>query len=213
MFLFNFGENMKKIGLILSIILLSSFCLCTEKNDNNNNLLEYSDSTSFTVTIGESKIPVELRSKVNDSFTTAFINTNQSEIKETYYSEDHEIIYLEYDRDLPASEGGVTVADLKLKLIWANNYFAPHLIIVPNTINESGTYADVVYQDGTEKTVFINNSEIAKIKESNKTIVIDVAKTENNATIEKYDNTYRIEGNSLKELDKAESRFIISLLL
>ncbi|MDK2929786.1 MAG: hypothetical protein PWP73_1389 [Methanococcus sp.] len=205
-----YGENMKKIVLILSLVLLSSFCLCTEKNDNN--LLEYSEDTSFMVHIGENNVPVELRSKINDSFTTVFKNTNQTEIKNTYYNENHEIIYLEYNRSLPATEGGVTVADLKLKLIWANNYFAPHLIIVPTVLNENGTYVDIIYENGTETSAFINNSEISKIKESNKTITIDIRKTKNSATIEKYNNTYVIEGNSLEELDKAESRFVIAML-
>ncbi|ABR54418.1 conserved hypothetical protein [Methanococcus vannielii SB] len=201
---------MKKISLILSIILLSSFCLCTEKNSND--LFEYSDSTVFMVTVGENKVPIELRAKINDSFTTLFKNTDKNEIKSTYYSENHEIIYIEYDRSLPAAEGGVSVADLKLKLIWANSYFNPHVIIVPGDLTENGTYADIFYKDGSIESTFLNNEHVDKVKNSNKTIVIDFQRTENPATIEKYNNTYIIEGNSLIELDKAESMFIIALL-
>jgi hypothetical protein len=42
-------------------------------------------------------------------------------------------------------------------------------------------------------------------------MVIKIIKTQNNATITKINNTFIIEGNSLKEMDKAETRFIIAL--
>jgi len=42
-------------------------------------------------------------------------------------------------------------------------------------------------------------------------MVIKIIKTQNNATITRINNTFIIEGNSLKELDKAETRFVIAI--
>jgi len=63
-----------------------------------------------------------------------------------------------------------------------------------------------------DDTIFKNESERERVKNSNITLIIKVVKGNRSATIEKVNNrTYIIEGNSLKELDKAESRFVLAI--
>lgn len=184
------GENMKKIVLILSLVLLSSFCLCTEKPDSGSDDLSDFGST-LVVQFGDTTVNVPLRAVINDSMTTNLINTNDSEIKSDYTSGNYKIIYFEYDSNISNEEGGIVITDLVSKVSFFNNVY-PYAI--------------------ADQTLFNNTQDIEKVKNSNNTLVIQIERTNNSATIEKYNNTYVIEGNSLEELDKAESRFVIAML-
>jgi len=98
---------------------------------------------------------------------------------------------LEYNKSLPLEEGKITVIDLSMKLGFLKPLYG-HLIV--------------------EDEVFKNESERERVKSSNITLIIRVVRGNRSATIEKVDNrTYVIEGNSLKELDKAESRFVLAI--
>ncbi|MDK2789928.1 MAG: hypothetical protein PWP15_435 [Methanothermococcus sp.] len=180
---------MKEITLGILLILLSSFfCLCIDVKDNGDKNLEKYGSTLYAE-LGNNTVPVPLRTTINNSMSTVLINTNDSDIKNYYMA--HKIIYLEFNESLPNNEGGVTVTDLIMKLTFLNNYY-PHVI--------------------TDKSIFNDTDEINAVKASNKTMVIEIVRGNRSATIEKYNNTFLIEGNSLEELDKAETRFIIAIL-
>ena len=180
----------KLILLICSIILMSSLCLCVDKQSSGNN--NYGNSNYYNgyifMNFENNSIKVPLRATVGEALSTQLINTNDTDIRNYYLA--HKIIYFEYNESLPNNEGGVATTDLIMKLKFFNQYY-PHIL--------------------ADKSVFNNTEEIYKVKNSNKTMVIKIIKGSRNATIEKYNNSYIIEGNSLKELDKAESRFIIAL--
>jgi len=181
---------MKRLMLLVcSIILIGSLCLCVENDkQNTGNYSNYYNDNHIFMNFENSSVNVPLRATVGEALSTQLINTDDKDIRGYYLT--HKIIYLEYNKSLPNDEGGVTIADLIMKLEFLNQYY-PHIL--------------------TDKNVFNNTEEINKIKNSNKTMVIKIIKGSRNATIEKYNNSYIIEGNSLKELDKAESRFIIAL--
>ncbi|AEH06618.1 hypothetical protein [Methanothermococcus okinawensis] len=182
---------MKKIKIILltcSVILAVSLCSCVDKQSsghyNNDN---YYNKYIF-VNINNTTITVPLRTTLGEALSTQLINTTNKDIRNYYLS--HKIIYLQYNESLPSDEGGVSIADLVFKLKALNQYY-PHIIV--------------------DKNIFNNSTEAYMVKNSNKTMVINIIRGNRNATIEKYNNIYIIEGNSLKELDKAESRFVIIL--
>ncbi len=185
----------KLILLICSIILMSSLCLCVDKQSSDNygnNYSNYGNSNYYNnyifMNFGNNRIKVPLRTTVGEALSTQLINTNDTDIRDNYLT--HRIIYFEYNESIPNNEGGVSITDLIMKLKFFNQYY-PHIL--------------------TDKSIFNNTGEIYKVKSSNKTIVIKIIRGSRNATIEKYNNSYIIEGNSLKELDKAESRFIIAI--
>ena len=181
---------MKKIVLILSLVLLSSFCLCTDKTDSaSEDLSDYSNT--LVVHFGDTTVNVPLRAMINDSMTTTLINTNDSDIKSDYTGGNYKIMYFEYDPDLSNEEGGIVLTDLVSKV----SFFTT-------------AYSYVI----ADQTLFNNTEDIEKVKNSNQTLVIQIERSNNSATITKYNNTYVIEGNSLRELDKAESRFVIAML-
>ncbi|MBA2861163.1 hypothetical protein [Methanococcus maripaludis] len=181
---------MNKIVLILSLVLISSFCLCTDKTDSGSEDLSEFSST-IVLQFGETTVNVPLRAPINDSMTTTLINTNDSEIKSDYTSGNYKIMYFEYDFNLSNEEGGIVLTDLVSKVSFFTTAY-PYVI--------------------ADQTLFNNTEDIAKVKNSNQTLVIQIERSNSSATIEKYNNTYVIEGNSLNELDKAESRFVIAML-
>ncbi len=177
---------MKKLLIsIIAFILMGSMCMCVEKKSS---LYDYSNNKVLTVDINNTPVNLELRTTVGEALSTNLINTNDKDIKNYYLS--HKIIYFEYNHSLPSAEGGVSIVDLASKLKFLNPIY-PHYIV--------------------DDTVFKNESEINKVKNSNQTMIIKIIKCNKSATIEKINNTFVIEGNSLKELDKAESRFILAI--
>jgi hypothetical protein len=178
--------TMKKLLIpIIALILMGSLCMCVEKRSS---LYDYSNTKVLTVDINGTPVQLELRTTVGEALSTNLINTNDKDIKNYYLA--HKIIYFEYNKSLPSEEGGVSIVDLALKLKFLNPIY-PHYIV--------------------DETVFKNESEVNKIKNSNKTMIIKIIRGNRSATIEKINNTFIIEGNSLKELDKAESRFILAI--
>jgi hypothetical protein len=177
---------MKRIFiLITALVLMGSLCMCIEKKSS---LYDYSNNKVLALNMNGTTINLELRTTVGEALSTNLINTNDKDIKDYYLS--HKIIYFEYNESLPSEEGGVSIVDLASKLKFINPLH-PHYIV--------------------DKTVFKNESEINNIKNSNNTIVIKIIKSDRLATIEKINNTFIIEGNSLNELDKAESRFVLAI--
>ena len=178
--------TMKKLLIpIIALILMGSLCMCVEKRSS---LYDYSNTKVLTVDVNGTPVKLELRTTVGEALSTNLINTDDKDIKNYYLS--HKIIYFEYDTSLPSEEGGVSIVDLASKLKFLNPVY-PHYIV--------------------DETVFKNESEVNKIKNSNKTMVIKIIRSNRSATIEKINNSFIIEGNSLKELDKAESRFILAI--
>jgi hypothetical protein len=159
--------------------------MCVEKKSS---LYDYSNENTLTVDINNTPVQLDLRTTVGEALTTKLINTNDSDIKKAYLT--HKIIYFEYNKSIASDQGGVTIVDLASKLKFLNPIY-PHYIV--------------------DYTVFNNESEINEIKHSNKTMIIRIIRNNKPATIEKINNTYIIEGNSLKELDKAESRFVLAI--
>ncbi len=212
-----FGGIMKKYIIpIIAVVLMGSFCMCVNtnnnnnstgnkySNNNNNNAYGYNTSSNgtynnmycgfnynnSTIIINISKIPVELelRTTIGKALSTKLINTTDKDIGKSYI--DHKIIYFEYNRTMPAYEGGVTIVDLSSKLKFLNPVY-PHIIV--------------------DRSVFKNESEANKVKYNNKTMIIRIIRSNTPAIIKRVNNTFIIEGNSLKELDKAESRFILDI--
>ena len=147
------------------------------------------DSNVVDLVIGGQPVQLVLRTSVKEALSTKLINTNDSDIVESYLS--YKIIYLEYNRSLSPEEGKVSVIDLSMKLGFLNPFYK-HLIV--------------------DDTIFKNESEREMVKSNNITLIIRVVKGNRSATIEKVDNkTYIIEGNSLEELDKAVSRFVLAI--
>ena len=147
------------------------------------------DTNEVDLVIKGQPVTLVLRTTVREALSTKLINTNDSDILRSYLN--HKIIYLEYNRSLPLEEGKITVIDLSMKLGFLKPLYG-HLIV--------------------DDSVFKNESEREMVKSSNITLIIRVVRGNRSATIEKVDNrTYVIEGNSLKELDKAESRFVLAI--
>ena len=184
--------------------LLVSSCLCISQKNSNDDLLKY--SKTLKTEINGVSVEIPLRCTINDAMKTKLVNTSDKEIKEYYLTKP--IVYLEYNLSLPQKEGGVSIMDLIGKLIWLNNFY-PHKMIIPINVSENVT-AKVILNNKEGYATF-TPSEIEMIKNSNKTMIIKVIKTSNNATITKINNTFVIEGNSLHALDMAESRFIVAI--
>ncbi|HIQ32990.1 MAG TPA: hypothetical protein EYH55_05890 [Methanothermococcus okinawensis] len=147
------------------------------------------DTNEVNLVIKGQPVTLVLRTTVREALSTKLINTNDSDIVKNYLN--HKIIYLEYNRSLPLEEGKVTVIDLSMKLGFLKPLYG-HLIV--------------------DDSVFKNESEREKVKASNITLIVKVVRGNRSATIEKIGSrTYVIEGNSLKELDKAESRFVLAI--
>ena len=179
---------MKKIILlILSIVLIGSMAMCVEKRST---LYDYGGKDIIFVDANNQSIELELRTTVGEALTTKLVNTNIEDIKNNYNN--HKIIYIEYDPNISQEDGGVSIVDLASKLKFYNSF-------VRNDVQ-------IVY-----KSVFNNQSEIDKIKNSNLTMIVKITKSDNPATISKSDGVYVIEGNSLKELDKSTTMFILSI--
>ncbi|AEF96170.1 hypothetical protein [Methanotorris igneus] len=199
---------MKKFIIFGIMCLLVSSCLCIEQRNNykisNDDLLKY--SKTLKTEINGVSVEIPLRCTINDAMKTKLVNTSDKEIKEYYLTKP--IIYLEYNLSLSQKDGGVSIMDLVGKLIWLNNFY-PHKMVIPINVSENIT-AKVILNNKEGYTTF-TPSEIEMIKNSNKTMIIKVIKTNNNATITKIKNTFIIEGNSLYALDMAESRFIIAI--
>uniref|UniRef100_A9AAB7 Uncharacterized protein n=1 Tax=Methanococcus maripaludis (strain C6 / ATCC BAA-1332) TaxID=444158 RepID=A9AAB7_METM6 len=181
---------MNKIVLILSLVLMSSFCLCTDKTDSGSDDLSDYDN-NLEVHIGENGIiNIPLKSTINESDSTTFTNTTDSEIARDYKSGTYKIIYFDYDKT------NMTVGEANVVL---------HIASVIGTFNT--IYPYVVVDD----TVYNSTADIEKVKNSNITLTINISKGLTPANIEKYNNTYIIKGNSLEELEKAETRFVIAM--
>ncbi|EHP84633.1 hypothetical protein [Methanotorris formicicus] len=196
---------MKKFIIIFGIMcLLVSSCLCINQKNSNDDLLKY--SKTLKTEIHGVSVEIPLRCTINDAMKTKLINTSDKDIKKQYLTKP--IIYLEYNPSLPQKEGGVSIMDLIGKLIWLNAFY-PHEMVIPINVSENVT-AKVVLNNKEGYATF-TPSEIEMIKNSNKTMIIRVIRTNNNATISKINNTFIIEGNSLNALDMAESRFIIAI--
>ncbi|XRO75558.1 hypothetical protein ACO3TA_01395 [Methanocaldococcus sp. 28A] len=195
---------MKKLLLILGIIvLITSMSMCiTSKNINDlkkDIVIEYNGTP----------IKVPLRATIGEAKEVKLINTTDKEIYDYYHSKI--LIYIYGNLSLKPEEGEVSIIDLITKLVWFNQFY-PHNIVIE--LNRTNTTVTV-------KSIFANGkSSINKLKindseyliHNNKTMVIKFIRTQNNATIIRINNTFIIEGNSLKEMDKAETRFVIAML-
>ena len=183
----------KLLILFLVFGMMVSLSMCIDSTWDHSGVVEnnrsFEDTNEVNLTIGGQPIQLVLRTTVREALSTELINTNDSDIVENYLS--HRIIYLEYNRSLSLEEGKLSLIDLSLKL----GFLRP-------------LYGHVIVDD----SVFKNESEREKVKSSNITLILKVIKGNRSATIEKVDNrTYIIEGNSLEELDKAVSRFVLAI--
>ena len=178
--------------IIFGMMVSLSMCIeSTWKNSKTEVVSKESseDTNEVNLVIKGQPVTLVLRTTVREALSTKLINTNDSDIVKNYLN--HKIIYLEYNRSLPLEEGKVTVIDLSMKLGFLKPLYG-HLVV--------------------DDSVFKNESEREKVKASNITLIIKVVRGNRSATIEKIDDrTYVIEGNSLKELDKAESRFVLAI--
>ncbi|UXM84579.1 hypothetical protein [Methanococcus aeolicus] len=177
----------KIILLILSIILIGSMAACVEKKST---LYDYGDKNTIFVDVNNQSIQLELRTTVGEALTTKLVNTNIEDIKNDYNN--NKIIYIEYDPNISQNDGGVSIIDLVSKLKFYNSFVKNNMQIV-------------------DSSVFTNQSEIDKIKNSKITMIVKITKSNSTATISKSNGVYVIEGNSLKELDKATTMFVLSI--
>ncbi|ABR56571.1 conserved hypothetical protein [Methanococcus aeolicus Nankai-3] len=181
-------NGIKKISLlILSIILIGSMAACVEKKST---LYDYGDKNTIFVDVNNQSIQLELRTTVGEALTTKLVNTNIEDIKNDYNN--NKIIYIEYDPNISQNDGGVSIIDLVSKLKFYNSFVKNNMQIV-------------------DSSVFTNQSEIDKIKNSKITMIVKITKSNSTATISKSNGVYVIEGNSLKELDKATTMFVLSI--
>ena len=175
----------KFIILFLIFGVMVSLCMCIDSTWKHRPENTY----VVNLTIEGQPIQLVLRTTVREALSTELINTNDSDIVKSYLS--HKIIYIEYNKSLPLEEGKLSVIDLSLKLGFLNPLYG-HVIV--------------------DDSVFKNESEKEEVINSNITLILKVIRGNRSATIEKVDNrTYIIEGNSLKELDKAVSRFVLAI--
>ncbi len=180
--------NIKKIIIsILAITLICSMAMCIEKKST---LYDYSGKSTINVEVNGQLVNLPLRTTVEDALSTKLINTNLQQIKEDYNN--HQIIYIEYDKNLPAKNGGISITDLVSKLKYYNSLVGNKKYIV-------------------DDSTFNNQTEINNIKNSNKTLIIKIITSNTPAQIIKNGNTYIIEGNSLKELDKGTTLYALAI--
>lgn len=160
---------------------------CVEKKST---LYDYGDKNTIFVDVNNQSIQLELRTTVGEALTTKLVNTNIEDIKNDYNN--NKIIYIEYDPNISQNDGGVSIIDLVSKLKFYNSFVKNNMQIV-------------------DSSVFTNQSEIDKIKNSKITMIVKITKSNSTATISKSNGVYVIEGNSLKELDKATTMFVLSI--
>ena len=183
---------MKK--LLISIIfmaLMISLSMCINIkgiNGGTGGHINNSDNNIIYLNISGNSIELPLRASVEEALSTELINTSDSDILRHYLNT--KIIYLEYNKSLPSEEGLVSIIDLSMKLGFLNSMY-PHSI--------------------ADDEVFNNKSEIERVKNSNITMVIKIIRSNNTARIVRINRTFVIEGNSLEELDKAETRFVLAI--
>ncbi|NPA63255.1 MAG: hypothetical protein GXN95_06885 [Methanococci archaeon] len=187
---------------IISLIISSTMCLNTNPNDLNV-------KKSILVEVNNTPIEVPLRATLGEAESVKLINTTDQEIYNYYHSKI--LIYVCGDMNLTPEEGGISIIDFITKLEWFNQFY-PHNIVVE--LNRSGDNITVksIFSNGKKAITILKLNESEYLKHNNKTMVIEFIKTNTPAMIKKVNNTFIIEGNSLKELDKAETRFVIAML-
>jgi hypothetical protein len=194
---------MKKLLLIVGIIILiTSMSMCI----THKNLDDLRDEVVISVNGTPVKIP--LRATIGEAKEVKLINTTDKEIYSYYNSK--RLIYVKGDMDIMPEEGGVAIIDLISKLEWFNQLY-PHDLFVELDRDNSTVTVKSVLANGKILTAKLKINESEYLMHNNKTMVIEILKTHNNATITKINNTFIIEGNSLKEMDKAETRFVIAM--
>ena len=185
---------MRKLLILFFVFgMMISLSMCIDSSWKHSGVVEdnrsLEDTNVVNLTIDGQPVQLILRTTVREVLSTELINTNDSDIVKSYLS--HRIIYLEYNRSLPLEEGKISVIDLSMKL----GFLRP-------------LYKHVIVED----SIFKNESERERVKNSNITLIIKVIRGNGSATIEKIGNrTYIIEGNSLEELDKGVSRFALAI--
>jgi hypothetical protein len=194
---------MKKLLLALGIItLITSMSMCITSN-NLNDLKK-----NIVVEINGTPVEIPLRTTIGEAKEVKLINTTDEEIYDYYHSKI--LIYIYGNMSLKPDEGGVSIVDLITKLEWFNQFY-PHNIVVELERTNSTVAVKSIFANGKTSIDKLKINESEYLMNNNKTMVIKIIKTQNNATITKINNTFIIEGNSLKEMDKAETRFIIAL--
>ncbi|WP_456471874.1 hypothetical protein [Methanocaldococcus sp.] len=191
---------MRKVYFII-IILFTSLSMCIDIKDIKKD---------FVVNINNTPVDVQLRTNIYLAKQTEIINTTPKEIYYFYHTKPN--IYIRGSLNITPKEGGVTILDLITKIRWLNKYY-PHNIIIELSRENDRVYVDVLTKDGKEIKTYLTAENVSKIINSNKTMVIEIYKTNSKAKITKIGNRFIIEGNSKEELDKAESRFIMAMLL
>ncbi|AAB98250.1 TPA: hypothetical protein HA335_06145 [Methanocaldococcus jannaschii] len=196
---------MKKLLLIIGIIsLMTSMSMCL----NNNNLNNLDLKKSILVEVNGTPIEIPLRATVGEAKEVKLINTTDREIYNYYHSKI--LIYIKGDMNISVKEGGVSIVDLVTKLEWFNQFY-PHNIVVELNRTNSTVTVKSIFANGKTSITELKVNESEYLMHNNKTMVIEILKTHNTATITKINNTFIIEGNSLKELDNAETRFVIDM--
>ncbi|MCQ6253735.1 hypothetical protein [Methanocaldococcus sp.] len=197
---------MKKFLLILtSIILITSMSMCINMNDYKNYIYINVSVNGNTSTM----VKVPLRATIEEAKEVKLINTTDKEIYNYYHNK--KLIYICGNMSLNMDEGGVTIVDLITKLEWFNQFYPHNIVIELNRTNSTVT-VKAIFANGKKSIDKLKINESEYLMKNNKTMVIKILKTQNKATIMKVNNTFIIEGNNLKELDKAETRFIIAML-
>ncbi|MEO2117066.1 MAG: hypothetical protein ABGW92_01490 [Methanocaldococcus sp.] len=195
---------MKKLLLIIGVItLITSISMCLNNSPNLNDL-----KNKILVEINGTPVEIPLRASLGEAKEVKLINTTDKEIYDYYHSKI--LIYVCGDMGLKPDEGGVSIVDLITKLEWFNQ-FCPHNIVVELERTNSTVTVKSIFTNGKTSITNLKLNESEYLMQNNKTMIIKIIKTQNNATITKINNTFIIEGNSLKELDKAETRFVIAM--
>ena len=196
---------MKKLLLIIGVItLITSISMCLNNSPNVNDLKK-----KILVEVDGTPIEIPLRASIGEAKEVKLVNTTDKEIYDYYHSK--VLIYIQGDMSLKPEEGGVSIVDLITKLEWLNQFY-PHNIVVELNRTNSTVTVKSIFANGKTALTELKINESNYLMQNNKTMVIKIIKTQNNATITRINNTFIIEGNSLKELDKAETRFVIALI-
>ncbi len=196
----------KLLILFIVSVMFVSLTMCINnstslKDMKNKIIIEYKNEP----------IEIPLRATIGEAKKVRLINTTDKEIYEYYHTK--KLLYIRGDFNISPEEGGVSMIDLITKLKWFNQFY-PHNIIIELNKEKNGTVnAKAIFYNGTEKYTYFTPEEVRYLTTNNKTMVIEIYKTNNTATIKRIGNVFIIEGNSTKELDKAESRFIIAILV
>ncbi len=196
---------MKKLLLIIGVItLITSISMCLNNSPNVNDLKK-----KILVEVNGTPIEIPLRASIGEAKEAKLVNTTDREIYNYYHSKI--LIYIQGDMSLKPEDGGVSIIDLITKLEWLNQFY-PHNIVVELNRTNSTVTVKSIFANGKTALTELKINESNYLMQNNKTMVIKIIKTQNNATITRINNTFIIEGNSLKELDKAETRFVIAML-